>query len=251
MRAGSFELSYQIDENTNGRQLVIPDIHGCSKTFLQLLKKVNFQKSDQLFLLGDYINKGPDSKGVLDAILELIDKGYQVFPLRGNHEQILLDAHHQASNPQIGIDRNRDWSILNKSAQLRDTAGKVYAKYLPFLENLPYFYELPTHYLVHAGFNLKEANPFHDFKTMLWTKQFKGDYQKTNGKAVIIGHVPTSIQSIYRGVAERQPVIKLDNGCVYPNVYFQGFLLCYNLDTRRITPQINLDIKASIFSKRN
>ena len=51
-----------------GRRLVITDIHGCAKTFKKLLDKVGLNENDQLFLLGDYINRGP-SKQVIDKII--------------------------------------------------------------------------------------------------------------------------------------------------------------------------------------
>ncbi|MEL6721291.1 MAG: metallophosphoesterase, partial [Bacteroidota bacterium] len=49
----------------------ISDIHGCSKSFQALLEKINFSPKDELYLLGDYIDRGPDSKGVIDHVLSL------------------------------------------------------------------------------------------------------------------------------------------------------------------------------------
>ena len=61
------------------RKIAISDIHGCNKTFQKLLfETLNLQKNDQLYLLGDYIDRGPDSKGVLDTIQNLITNGYYV-----------------------------------------------------------------------------------------------------------------------------------------------------------------------------
>lgn len=68
------------------RRLVIPDVHGCPKTLASFIDTIRLQKSDYLFFLGDYIDKGSDSKGVLDIIIDLKKQGFNVFPLRGNHE---------------------------------------------------------------------------------------------------------------------------------------------------------------------
>jgi len=68
----------------------ITDIHGGNLTFQALLRKINLRHSDQLFLLGDYVDRGPDSMGVLETICNLIDAGYDVRPLRGNHDEMLL-----------------------------------------------------------------------------------------------------------------------------------------------------------------
>jgi len=74
------------------RQFAIADIHGHLKTFKALLREINFTVFDELFLLGDFIDRGPDSKGVIDYIEELKQTGYTVYCLRGNHEQLCLDA---------------------------------------------------------------------------------------------------------------------------------------------------------------
>jgi serine/threonine protein phosphatase 1 len=74
------------------KKFAISDIHGCNRTFNEVLQKTGLNKDDQLFLLGDYIDRGPDSKGVIDTIFNLQNEGYQVHCLRGNHEQMLMDA---------------------------------------------------------------------------------------------------------------------------------------------------------------
>lgn len=68
-------------------QYAITDLHGCARTFRALLDKIRFSKEDELYLLGDYINRGPDSKGVIDHILELRESGHTVHCLRGNHQR--------------------------------------------------------------------------------------------------------------------------------------------------------------------
>ena len=73
------------------RRFAITDIHGCAQTFKALLNRISFSKDDVLYLLGDYIDRGPDSRGVIDHIWKLQKEGYQVHCLRGNHEQMLLD----------------------------------------------------------------------------------------------------------------------------------------------------------------
>ena len=68
------------------RIIAIADVHGCNRTFGQLLiEKVRLNKIDTLYLLGDFIDRGPDSKGVLDTILELLCDDYDVRPILGNH----------------------------------------------------------------------------------------------------------------------------------------------------------------------
>ena len=73
------------------RTLVIGDIHGCSKALRTLLDAVQPGSDDVLVTLGDYVDRGPDSKGVLNMLIAL-EKRTQLKPILGNHEILFLDA---------------------------------------------------------------------------------------------------------------------------------------------------------------
>ncbi|AFM02515.1 putative phosphohydrolase [Bernardetia litoralis DSM 6794] len=215
---------------TNGRQLVIPDIHGCLATFKALLKQIKLTKNDQLFLLGDYINKGKNSKGVLDLIIELQknqeENGYQIFPLRGNHEQMFIEDYEGIKTNQF-LDKTADFSELEYN----------------FASKLPYFYELDNFFLVHAGFNLEHGNPFLDFDAMLWKRDFAiTNKEKVNNfynKTIIIGHNPTFLDYILQDINLKTPSLCLDNGCVYHKKWFLGNLLCLDLNSFEVFIQKN------------
>jgi serine/threonine protein phosphatase 1 len=233
-------LSLTISKNTQGRRLVIPDIHGCPNTFRALIEKITLTTQDQLFLLGDYINKGNNSVGVLDFLLELKEKGYQVFALRGNHEQMLLEKHHTKYNTiELLLPH------LRKNYGIVDTHRKILPKYYEFISNLPYYYELDNYFLVHAGFNLTSKSPFTDFESMLWMRDFTitetAQEEILSNKTVIIGHTPTSLQFIQDDIRIRKSVICLDNGCVFASKWFLGNLLCLDLDTWELIIQKNID----------
>src|SRR5262245_34440427 len=74
------------------RVLAIGDIHGCLRAFDDLLEWVAPTPEDKLILLGDYVDRGPDSRGVLDRILELRPR-LNLICLRGNHEQMMVEAY--------------------------------------------------------------------------------------------------------------------------------------------------------------
>lgn len=81
------------DMNATGpRTFAIADIHGCYSTFCALLDQIMLTREDELYLLGDYIDRGPDSKKVVDLIIQLQADGFAVKPIMGNHEQMLLDS---------------------------------------------------------------------------------------------------------------------------------------------------------------
>src|SRR5215218_1348691 len=92
----------------------ISDIHGCCKTFRYMVEEVlHLQASDQLFLLGDYIDRGPDSKGVIDFILELRAKGYRVETLMGNHEFMMLETWEDASYLPLWLRNGGDTTLAS------------------------------------------------------------------------------------------------------------------------------------------
>src|SRR6056297_3454603 len=69
------------------------DIHGCYDEFIDLIDdKINPDKEDVIVLLGDYIDRGPDSKKVIDKIIIMMRSGYNIIPLSGNHENLMLNT---------------------------------------------------------------------------------------------------------------------------------------------------------------
>jgi len=218
-----------------GRRLVITDIHGCAKTFEKLLKKVEFSEDDQLFLLGDFINRGPRSKEVLDHVMQLIDDGFNIYPLMGNHEENLL--HIAAENPDellLLLKPRNSLSLLNKK-------GYVKRRFFKFIRNLPYYYQLEDYYLVHAGFNMKIEKPLTDIHAMAWIRNFsvKKEY---NGRKILFGHTPTKLSKIKAQIEANSKSLCLDNGCSHTYLGKEyGNLLCYDLDSKELVKQKNID----------
>ncbi len=230
--------SYFVEKPRNkGRRLVISDIHGCAKTFEALLGKLNLLRKDQLFLLGDYIDRGPNSSGVLDIIIEYMNNGYNIYPLRGNHEQMVMD--------KAILDDDRSLITYlenNNSTDLLENNRRVKPAYLKFFKKSAFYFELDNFFLVHAGLNFKAKAPFEAYDEMLWIRQFEPDEKVLQGKILIHGHTPYLIEVIKEAVASRSQVIPLDNGCVfYGENKFLGNLLCLDLDSFELIIQENLD----------
>ena len=115
----------------------ISDIHGCSETFNALLEKIGLNKSDELYLLGDYIDRGPDSRGVIDTILRLQEEGYQIHCLRGNHEQMLEDQLHY---PNFHLDWLANGGVRTLESFGKPTVTVFENRYLDFFADLGFFY---------------------------------------------------------------------------------------------------------------
>ncbi|NPA67343.1 MAG: serine/threonine protein phosphatase, partial [Chlorobi bacterium] len=160
-----------------GRILVIPDIHGCKKTLSALLKKINLRNEDTLYFLGDYIDRGPDSSGVLDIITNLQKHYENIIPLCGNHEYQILNAEKTFKKKEFYYYVKK----INKSDDLLNKKKKIKKKYRKFMESLAYFAETKDYFFVHAGFDFKKDNPFEDVKSMLNIRTFKYDRHKAKG----------------------------------------------------------------------
>ena len=212
-----------IEKPIAGRRLVISDIHGCSRTFKKLLKKIELTKNDQLFILGDAVNKGPNSAKVLNQILILQQEGYQLFFIRGNHEQIILNC----KKKTLG-QRKRTLKSVNALKLLE--GKKIKAEFLELIKKSYHYIETDSHFLVHAGFNNQEEN-FLDPKAMLQTRNFQYNNELCKGKQVIVGHTPSPFQKIKKDIKKKKSIVCIDNGCVNVNEEGQGSLLCLNLDT--------------------
>lgn len=229
------------------RRFAIGDVHGCLQTLQKLITQtMKLTTDDQLFLLGDYINRGPDSAGVLDFIIDLQQNGYQVYPLRGNHEAMLLESWEDFKSLKHNKDKEnfKDWVNDDKFV---DENNQLVARFEKFLNNLPYYYELDNFYLVHAGFDFEFGvpNPLEDFERMLWIRFFVPDYGAIKNKPVLHGHTIRSIDEIRESVKDRTGTIPLDNGCykglqTITNPYY-GSLCGLNLDTFELMVVENID----------
>lgn len=227
------------------RRLVISDIHGCSNTLKTLVEKLALSKKDKLFFLGDYIDRGHDSSGVLDFIMKLQEKDYRIYPLMGNHEhQTLLAEEEYKKEPELF---KYYVSKINKSPDILNKNGVLKKKYKAFMSSLLPYVELKDFFIVHAGFNFQIKNTFTNKKSYMYIRKFDYDYHKAKGKAIVHGHVPTSFNKISKLIEDNSFVLPLDNGCIYnkPHKIYDytklGRLCCLDLDNMKLTFQINID----------
>ncbi len=226
----------EVNKPNKGRRFAIGDIHGCSKTFKAVLKQINLNHDDQLFIMGDMINRGPKSDKVLDRIIKLRGKGFQVFILKGNHEDMVLKANKQGQESLMRL------LSIYKSECLAIN-GQLNPVYEDLLDHAYHYFILDDFYLVHAGFDFSKPNPFEDTRSMMYIKDFKPNKIKLNDKRVVLGHSPRSIGEIIHRLKSDRRKIHIDNGCINHKTIGQGNLICLNLDTLGITLQQNLDKK--------
>jgi serine/threonine protein phosphatase 1 len=230
----------KIERPENGRRFVIGDIHGCYLTLRTLVEvQLDLTKNDQLFFLGDYIDKGPHSKKTVDYILKLIKKGYQVYPLLGNHEDEKLKI--SRDEPDI-----LPWAFRQAKDMLKN--GKMKKKYFEFFSELRYYFELDNYFLLHAGFNFKASNPFEDKEAMVWLRRFETHPQYIGEKTIIHGHQPRYTKKIVKNILKGKKVIGIDSGVNYYKFHKiydykkMGKLIALDLDTKQIYIQNNVEL---------
>ncbi|MDR0969766.1 MAG: metallophosphoesterase [Lentimicrobiaceae bacterium] len=234
------------------QQWVIPDIHGYKKTLQTLIEEQLVpSRSDTLFFLGDLIDRGPDSKGVIDYLMHLEEQGYDIQVLRGNHEDCCLEAWKAAHKKKSFFSFNktpeqRQWEAVGGLKTLESfgvkLAQQIPEHYIDWIAKTKFYIELDNYILVHAGMNFKIENPFEDTFSMLWIGDFVVDPKKINGKKIIHGHVPVSLEMIE--IIRNSPnyhFISLDNCVYHTNKAGYGNLLAFNIETNEIYIQANVD----------
>lgn len=202
------------------RQFAISDIHGCAATFKALLQKIEFSLTDELYLLGDFIDRGPDSKGVFDHIFELQARGHTIHCLLGNHEIMMLRS-------TLSTEKSNMWLRNGGKETLQSFGAKdlnsIPKRYRDFITQMPYYLERDEYLLVHAGFNffIAEDKILEDKESMLWERNW---YQKINktwleNRIIIHGHTPIGKRKIEEQATgfATLPVLDIDAGCVYFN----------------------------------
>jgi len=232
-----------------GKRWVIGDIHGCIQTFRSLIEnKINPQRTDTLYLLGDYIDRGPDSKAVLDYIFTLRKKNsFRVITLMGNHEYMLIHSRESREFFKLwllnsGRTTLRDFGLLGNSLPDQEMLLKMPEIYMDFLLQLSFFEETPGFFITHGCFGGKTTNPLDDISSMIWgrTEEYPEDF--LNGRILIHGHTPAPLNDIRKRVEDpAKKIINLDGGCVYKNNPHLGNLIALELDTLSLTRVKNID----------
>lgn len=214
------------------RLLAIGDIHGCFEQLKQLIEeKIRLTIYDKLVFLGDYIDRGPESKEVIDFIIDLKDKGFDIIALSGNHEQMLLDAWEEEDFTGI-------WMINGGKATLKSfgikTVKDLDPLYLNFFRSLKLMAEIKNYLFVHAGFNDEIEHPFEDTYHMIWKCRQKYSHVLFKDKTIVHGHCTIPSATCDTRIIANDPVINLDSGCVYTDFKGYGRLTALDLYSREI-----------------
>ena len=242
------------------RTFAIGDIHGCRIELEALIKAIKPKAVDTLIFLADYVDRGADSKGVLDVIMGLRDK-CNVIALLGNHEAMMRDSltesdHTKRMKMAMMWMRNGGVQTIDSYTKDLPNSGDEYVlladtleemrlpeslkEHLDFIATLPLYHITDTHIFVHASPYLDEAIEDQDEMALIWRRAPASDetldYSHISGKTIVSGHTAQR-NGLPLKLSDKNIII--DSACVW-----SGWLTAMNIDTGDC-------IQASATSTRN
>jgi len=214
------------------RLFAIGDIHGCFTTFYELVvRTINLKKSDRLILLGDYIDRGEQSREVVDFIIDLKKKGFDIIPLTGNHEMMLVDAYRDPGMLPLWFMNSGITTLLSFGiSDIREMPRP----YIDFFSGLEYFKAIGDFLFVHAGFNDYAEDPFNDKYYMVWECKPSYENPLLQNKTIIHGHRRRFVEQVKKLISENSKVIPLDTGCVYEKELGYGYLSALEVNSKEL-----------------
>lgn len=227
-----------------GRRIyAVGDIHGRNDLLVAMLGLIaadarrETEAACTLVLLGDYVDRGPDSRAVVDTVMNIRLPGFEVIALKGNHEQLMLDFLVDPPTARSWLTYGGDAALLSYGAPLRPgvvtedkltAAHRTFAANLPqshldFLENLPSSVAIGDYFFVHAGIDPKRSLEDQADDTLLWTRGPFVESRRLFSKVIVHGHTVTEAPDV------RPNRIGIDTGA-----YYSGVLTCAVLEGRTL-----------------
>ena len=181
------------------RSFAIGDIHGCCKTFRRLLETLALEKTDVVYLLGDYIDRGPDSRGVIETILRLRQEGFDIRPICGNHEEMMLLPLRSGVFEDL-VEWLEEGGATTLKSYGVEHPQEIPEEHLAFLESLPFYLRTDRFIFVHGGLDFDLEDPFAPAgrAAMLWERTGRVVPSKIGGRRMVSGHTTTKLDDIRR-----------------------------------------------------
>lgn len=196
------------------RLFAIGDLHGCIGELRRLLEEIRPASGDRLVFLGDYVDRGPDARGLIDVLIDLRDRSpADCIFLKGNHEDMFLDFLGEGGHHGDAFLMNGGRGTL-ASYGIDPGAGEIMLPpgHLEFLRNLRLSYLESPFLFVHAGISPLLSLEEQPEESLLWIREEFIRNRHLLPYTVVFGHTP------HREIVWHVPwKIGLDTGCVYGN----------------------------------
>lgn len=213
------------------RRIIIGDVHGHYQALISLLEAIAPRGNDQVYFLGDLIDRGPQSAQVVDLVIQ-----HNYFCLLGNHEQMLLEAYGEGDLSQ---EMFQAWLSSGGYSTLVSYNQKVACEHLDWMQTLPTHLDLGDVWLVHAGVHpqipLAQQSP----QQFCWIRE---EFQQMTqpyftDKLIIAGHTITfTLPGVQPGqLAKGAGWLNIDTGAYHP---YNGWLTALDL-SHNLVYQVN------------
>ncbi len=203
------------------RTLAVGDIHGSFRALETLAAFVPFRPEDQLVTLGDYVDRGPQSREVLDWLIAYPGR---LVALRGNHEIMMMEARGGGAELRGWLRCGGMQALESYPSPEGPSLSAVPPAHWDFLENrtVP-FLEIDSHFFVHA--NADEDLPLDEQPDeMLFWEHLDNPRPHCSGKIMVCGHTQQR---------SGQPKEFRHAVCIDTSAYAQGWLTCLDVGTGR------------------
>ena len=183
----------------SARIFAIGDIHGCLAALDALLEAIQPQRGDLVVPLGDYVDRGPDSRGVIDRLIALGEE-CRVVPILGNHEEMMLSV--------LGGRAARGWWLEHGGAETLGSYGgtqgplggfeSIPGEHVAWLESCRNFHAEGDCFFTHANYIATEplhAQPAEALRWQSLAEHFPEPH--VSGRRAVLGHTPQRTGEVY------------------------------------------------------
>ncbi len=196
------------------RIYAIGDVHGCLKELKALISLIDADtrerpvRNREIVFLGDYVDRGPKNKGVIDYLIELEAGKRKTVFLRGNHDERLARFLSEPEKVGAGFLRwggdttMRDYGIIMKDGESYSAVSKRFQRKFPkshkaFLRRLKYSHEVGDYFFVHAG--IRPGVPLAKQKPsdLMWIRDEFLPSKRQHPKVIVHGHTPVSNPAVH------------------------------------------------------
>jgi len=191
------------------RYFVIGDIHGCLghlEAMMQRLSPLLRPDEDALVFIGDYIDRGPNPRGVVERILKIKEEYPHVICIMGNHEDMFLTWVTTGKDLELYLYNGGGVTI---ESYREGGTFRLPPSHLEFLSSLPLYHETEDYIFVHAGLRPGVPLERQDRFDLLWIREEFIYSRYDFGKVVVFGHTPL------RRPLVMENKIGIDTGAVY------------------------------------
>ncbi len=212
------------------RLIAIGDIHGCSAALAALVQAIEPGPFDTIVTLGDYVGRGPHSRGVIDQLIALADRCIMV-PLRGNHEEMLLAAFQGPAELRFWLKFGGGEALASYGYRGGPDLGPadlcriIPAEHVRFVEGCRDYYETVNHFFAHAYYEPDRPLAGQNWDGLRWASLPSEQKPHCSGKVAVVGHTPqTSGNVLDRGFLK----------CIDTCCHGGGWLTALDVETGRL-----------------